>query len=291
MRARRALLYVPGDDRRKIEKAAALGADCVCLDLEDGVAASRKVEARTVVTQAMQEVYFRRSERCIRINSPGSGLEKEDIKAALSARPDAIVVPKVEKADQVQWAACEIEAYELREGLPLGGIRLLVGVETPLGILNLREICAADRRLEAVIFGGEDFAAAVGATRTRNGVELLYARSAVIVACAAHGLQAIDIVYIDYRDTEGLRAEAEQGARMGFAGKQVIHPSQIAPVQAAFTPSDDAIAQARRVVETFEASQKEGRGAYGLDGKMIDRPLYRAAQNVLERARAAGKTT
>ncbi|MCS6992973.1 MAG: CoA ester lyase [Anaerolineales bacterium] len=289
MHSRRALLYMPGDDRRKIEKATTLGVDCICMDLEDGTAFSRKAEARRVILQAMRELDFGRSERCIRINSIGSGFEQDDLAAALEARPDTIVVPKVETAEQVQWVSGQIESYELAHSLPLGGIRLLVGVETARGILNLKEIAAADKRLEAIIFGGEDFAASVGATRTPEATELLYARLAVVTACAAFDLQAIDIVTIDFRNPEIVRAEAEFGAKLGFAGKQVIHPAQVEPVQTAFTPSEEAIAYARRVVETFEAHQGEGKGAYELDGKMIDLPLLKNAQNVLARARAAGK--
>lgn len=289
MKARRALLYMPGDDRRKIEKAVTLGVDCICMDLEDGTALSRKAEARAVIAQAARELDFGRAECCIRINSVGSGFERDDLAAALAARPNAIVVPKVETAEQTQWVSGQIESYELAKGLPLGKIRMLVGVETAKGILNLKEIAGADKRLEAIIFGGEDFAASVGATRTPEATELLYARLAVVTACAAFELQAIDIVTIDFRNPEIVRAEAEFGAKLGFSGKQVIHPAQVEPVQTAFTPSDEAIAYARRVAETFEARQGEGRGAYELDGKMIDLPLFKNAQKVLERARAAGK--
>lgn len=289
MHSRRALLYMPGDDRRKIEKATTLGVDCICMDMEDGVAVTRKVEARAVIAQAMKELDFGTSERCIRINSFGSGFEKFDLAAAVATNPDAIVVPKVEAAAQVRSISEYIEVYERSSKMETGSIRMLVGVETARGILNLKEIAEADKRLEAIIFGAEDFAASVGATRTREGTEVLYARSAVVAACAANELQAIDMVYIDFRDIEGLRAEAEQGTRLGFSGKQVIHPNQVAAVQEAFTPSAEAIEYAQRVVKTFAASQKEGRGAFALDGKMIDMPLLKNAQNVLDRAKAAGK--
>lgn len=289
MRSRRALLYMPGSDRKKIEKAATLGVDCICMDLEDGTALNKKAEARQVIASAMRELNFGRAERCIRINSVGSGFEQDDLPAALAARPDTIVLPKVESAEQVRWVSSEIESCELAHGLPLGGIRLLIGLETARGMMNLKEIASADKRLEAIIFGAEDFAASIGATRSRNGWEVLYARSAVVTACAANDLQALDMVFIDFKDPVNLRIEAAQGAAMGFSGKQIIHPSQVQPVQEAFTPNDDAIAYARRVVETFESHQKEGRGAYELDGKMIDLPLLKAAQGVLARARAAGK--
>ncbi|HSM69995.1 MAG TPA: CoA ester lyase [Anaerolineales bacterium] len=289
MHSRRALLYMPGDDRRKIEKATTLGVDCICMDMEDGTAVSRKAEARAVISQAMQELNFGDSERCIRINSLGSGFEQKDRASALAAEPDTIVVPKIETAEQIKWVSDQIESYELSNKLDIGSIRLLIGLETAKGILNLKEIAEADKRLEAMIFGAEDYAASVGAIRTKEGTEVLYARSAVVTACAANDLQAIDMVYIDFKDTEGLRAEAQQGAGLGFSGKQIIHPNQVTPTQEAFTPSDEAIAYAQRVVETFEASQKEGKGAYALDGKMIDMPLLRNAQKVLDRAKAAGK--
>jgi len=289
MHSRRALLYMPGDDRRKIQKATTLGVDSICMDLEDGVAANKKAEARSVIAQAMKELDFGDSECCIRINSIGSGLEKRDLAAALAAEPNSIVIPKIETAEQVSWVSERIEIYELTSRLNVGSIRLLIGVETAKGILNLKEIAEADKRLEAIIFGAEDYAASIGATRTKEGTEVLYARSAVITACAANDLQAIDMVYIDFRDLEGLRVEAERGAGLGFSGKQIIHPNQVVPVQEAFTPSDEAIEYAKRVVKSFKASEKEGKGAYALDGKMIDMPLLKNAQKVLERAKAAGK--
>ena len=289
MHSRRALLYMPGDDRRKIEKATTLGVDCVCMDMEDGVAITHKAEARAVIAQAMKELDFGKAERCIRINSVGSGFEKYDLAAAVATNPEAVVVPKIETAQQLRSISEYIEMYELASKMEIGTIRMLVGVETARGVLNLKEIAEADRRLEAIIFGAEDYAASIGATRTRESTEVLYARSAVVTACAANELQAIDMVYIDFRDTEGLRAEAAQGAQLGFSGKQIIHPNQVAPVQEAFTPSAEAIEYAQRVVAAFAASQKEGRGAFALDGKMIDMPLLKNAQKVLERARAAGK--
>ena len=288
MHSRRALLYMPGDDWKKITKSLTLGVDCICMDMEDGVAVNRKAGARATIAKALQELDFGKSEKLARINSVGSGWEKDDIAAVLPVRPDGIVIPKIESLDQIKWGSEIIEAAELRYGWPINSVRMLVGVETAKGILNLKEI-ASHPRLDAIIFGGEDFAASVGATRSRDATELLYARQAVVVACAAFSLQAIDIVTIDFKDMEALRAESEFGARLGFSGKQIIHPAQVEPVQTAFTPNEEAIAHAKRIVESFEASQKEGRGAFALDGKMIDMPLLKNAQKVLERARAAGR--
>ena len=288
MHSRRALLYMPGDDWKKIAKSLTLGVDCICMDMEDGVAVNRKAEARETIAKALQELDFGKSEKMARINSVGTGWEQDDIDAVLPFHPNGIVIPKIESLDQIKWGSEIIEAAELKYGWPLNSVRMLVGVETAKGILNLKEI-APHPRLDGIIFGGEDFAASVGATRTPEATELLYARQAVIVACAAFGLQAIDIVTIDFKNLDVVRAEAEFGARLGYAGKQVIHPAQVEPVQAAFTPNEAAIANARKIVETFEASQREGRGAFALDGKMIDMPLLKNARKVLGRARAAGK--
>jgi citrate lyase beta subunit len=284
MHSRRALLYMPGDNWKMITKSITLGVDSICMDMEDGTAVNKKAEARATIAKALQELDFGASEKLARINSVGSGWEKDDIEAVLPYHPDGIVIPKVEAFEQVEWASRIIEAAELKNGWQVNSIRVLIGVETAKGILNLKEI-AAHPRLDAVIFGGEDFAASIGATRTKDAVELLYARQAVVVACAAFDLQPLDIVTIDYKDLEALKLESEFGARLGFSGKQVIHPNQVPVVQEAFTPSDEAVAYARRIVETFEASQKEGKGAYSLDGKMIDMPLLKNAQKVLARAK------
>lgn len=288
MHSRRALLYMPGDDWKKITKALTLGVDCICMDMEDGVAVSQKAIARATIARALQELDFGYSEKLARINAVGSGWESDDIEAVLPFRPDGIVIPKVESLGQIEWASKMIAATERRFGWPPGSICLLVGVETARGILNLKEI-ASHPRLEAIIFGGEDFAASIGARRTPEAIELLYARQAVVTACAAYGLQAIDIVTIDFQNLDLVRAEAEFGAQLGYSGKQVIHPAQVEPVQTAFTPNDEAIEQAKRIVAGFETGQAEGKGAFALDGKMIDMPLLKNAQKVLQRAKAAGK--
>jgi citrate lyase beta subunit len=286
---RRALLYVPGDDLRKLQKAATLSADSVCMDIEDGVAINRKAAARETIAEALRRIDFGCSERLVRINPIGSRLETEDLQATIAGRPDGYVLPKVEMPQQIEWLCWRLTEAEQSRGWPIGSIRVLALVETARGIVNLREIADCDARLDALIFGAEDFAGDIGATRTREGHEVFYARSAVVTHAAALDLQAIDMVFVDFRDTEGLVRESLEGARMGFAGKQIIHPSQVQPVQDAFTPSDEAIAHARRVVESFEASQAGGAGAFALDGKMVDMPVVKAAQRVLDKARVAGK--
>ena len=298
MRARRALLYMPGDELHKIRKAATLGVDCACMDMEDGVAVNRKAEARQCIVQALQTLDFGRSERLVRINAISSGLEVDDLDALFGEQapralppPDGIVVPKVESPEQVHWINDRLSQAEQRFGWAAESLALIIQIETARGLVYVREVLSAKLtapRLQAVIFGAEDLASDIGMTRTRPGAEVAYARGAIVAHAAAFDLQAIDMVYVDFHDRPGLETEARQGAEMGYAGKQIIHPAQVEPVQAAFTPAPEAVAHARRVVEAFEAYQREGRGAFALDGKMVDLSVVKAAQRVLERARAAG---
>lgn len=289
MRARRALLYMPGDDMHKIEKAIGLGVDCICMDIEDGVASNRKPEARSTIFQALQTLDFGRSERLVRINPVGSGLVEEDLRAVLPAHPDGLVIPKVGSAEQVRWVSKRLANAEREHGWTVGSTVLLALIETALGVVNLREIASSDPRLQALIFGAEDLAGDIGAERTRAGWEIFYARSATVTHAAAYELQALDMVFMDLHDIDELRQESQEAARMAYTGKQVIHPNQVGPVQEAFSPSDEAIRHAQRVVEAAAQHQAEGTGAFTLDGKMVDAPVVRAAEWVLERARSAGK--
>ncbi|MGB9800993.1 MAG: HpcH/HpaI aldolase/citrate lyase family protein [Thermanaerothrix sp.] len=288
MRARRALLYVPADDWHKIQKATTLGVDCVCLDLEDGVAQNRKEEARQNIARALATLDFGRAERLVRINGLESGLAEVDLAAVLPTRPDGIVLPKVLTAEDLRWVEAQIGAAEQRAGWPSGDIILLAIIERARAFLHLPEICQATPRLEALIFGAEDLAAELGVKRTREGWELFHARSTLVMHAAAFGLQAIDWVTVDFQDIGWVRQEAERGAALGFNGKQIIHPNQVLPVQAAFTPSPEEIAWARELLAAFEAHQAQGKGAFAWQGQMVDRPVIRRAEGILARAQAAG---
>jgi citrate lyase beta subunit len=287
-RTRRALLYMPGDDLHKIEKAITLGVDSICMDLEDGVAYNHKTAARDTITKALNQLTFGDSERLVRINPVNSPFIEADLEITLPARPDGIVVPKVESASQIRWVSHQIaEVEEFHEWEP-GKIALLVIVESAKGILNLTEISNADPRLDALIFGAEDLAGDIGATRTPESLEIFYARSVLILHAKAAGLQAIDMVCMDFSQPDRLRDEAMQGLNLGYTGKQVIHPRQIPIVQQVFTPGQDEIERATRLLEAYQDHLKNGVGAFAIDGKLIDAPVIRAAENVLQRARAAG---
>lgn len=288
-RVRRALLFSPGDDLKKLTKAAASGVDAVIMDLEDGVAVNRKVEARETIITALQTLDFGRSERLIRINAVGSGLESDDLTMTLPAHPDGYVIPKVEHPEQIAWVSERIKPFDRYETWEQGSIRLLALIETALGVVNLKQIATADRRLDALIFGAEDLASSVGAIRSKDGWEVFYGRSAVVTHAAAFDLQAIDTVYTDFKDVDGLREDAAQAARMGYSGKLAIHPQQVQPITEAFIPSDHAIDYARRLIAIYDAQQANGTGVFDFEGKMIDMPMIKAARRVLDRAKVAGK--
>jgi len=289
MRIRRALLFMPGDSRRKIEKGAGLDVDAIIMDLEDGVALNNKPAARATIATALREVDFGSSERLVRLNPVPSAFFEDDLVATIDARPDGYVLPKVESAAEVQAVAERLQQAETRHGWESGSITLLAIIETALGIVNLREIAGSDPRLAGLIFGAEDLVGDIGATRSPDGWEVFYARSAVVIHAKAAGLQAIDTLITDLSaDEEYLVAEAEQSHYMGFDGKLAIHPRQVAPIQLVFTPSDDAIRQARQLIAAHDAHQAAGTGAFEYEGKMVDMPMVRAAQVVLARAQAAG---
>jgi len=285
MSLRRAPLFIPGDSPRKIEKGLTLKADAVILELEDGVADERKAEARQIVAKALQTLDFGPAERLVRINALETGLAEADLEATLVGRPDGYVIPKVETAAAVQWVSQTIRAWEQKEGWPSEGIRLLAIVETALGVMNLREIAAAGPRLEALLFGAEDLAGDIGAIRTPAGWEVFYAKSAVVTAAAAFGLEAIDTPFINLQDPTGLGVEARQALEMGYSGKLAIHPAQLETLRQIFTPSPEAVAAAQRLLEVYADHVARGSGVFILDGKMVDRPMVRAAQKILTKAR------
>jgi citrate lyase beta subunit len=289
-RPRRALIFTPATERRKIEKAASLGADGVIVDLEDSVALSRKEEGRAQGVAALAEVDFGKSERILRLNAEGSGLEEADLAAALAGArlPDAILLPKVERADAVRAVADALTRAERSRALAPGSVKLLAIIETARGVVRLAEIAAAHPRLEALVFGAEDLSGDIGAVRTRAGKEVEVARGLVVLHAAAERLQAIDTPFVHLEDEAGLANETREALEMGYTGKLVIHPRQLAPILAVFTPREDELRAALHLLAEHERHQREGLGVFALDGKMVDMPMVRAAERVIARARGAG---
>lgn len=288
MRPRRALLYVPGNDLKKITKAAGLDVDGVILDLEDGVAANRKDEARSTILEVLKTVDFGRSERLVRINPFYTQRAEQDLAAVLPGKPDAIIVPKANTAEIIKETDHLITAAESANGFTPGSIGIIALIESGMAYVNLASICAVSPRLQGLILGAEDLCADTGITRTPGAQELLFARSSLVMHAAAFGLQAIDIVQTNFTNNELLQAECKTGAELGFTGKQIIHPAQVEITQTAFTPSAEAIEKAQKIMEGAQIAQAEGMGAYSLDGEMVDLPVVKRAETILARARAAG---
>lgn len=289
-RVRRALLFMPGDDRRKIEKGALIDVDAIIMDLEDGVALSNKEAARHGVSAALQEVDFGKSERIVRLNPPSvPELSRPDFDITIRGRPNTYVLPKIESAGQVQLIDSWLTEAESLNGWPAGEIALIALIETALGIVRLAEIAASSSRLQALAFGAEDLAGDMGAQRTAEGWEGFYARSAVVLYAKAFGLQAIDTPFIDVKADETMLAdEAERAMQMGYTGKLAIHPRQVAVIQQVFTPTAVQIDRARELIDLHQRHQAAGTGVFAFEGKMVDMPMIRAAQSILDRARAAG---
>jgi citrate lyase subunit beta / citryl-CoA lyase len=294
VRLRRSLHFVPGGNERMMTKALTLPADGLILDLEDAVPPDRKAATRLVVRQWLSQLDFGGRERWVRMNPIASGLGRADLEETIGGRPDGYVVPKPRSAADIREIAQHLDRLEEGEGLPNGTTRLaLIATETPEGLLNIKDVAAASPRTVAVSWGVEDLSAAMGlpAVRDAGGHYLdipRYARAMCAVAASAAGVEWLDTVYTDIADLDGLRRECEEAVAMGFTGKISIHPSQIEIINAAFTPTKEAVEEARELVLAFEAHAARGAYAFTFKGQMVDAPHLARARRVLERGRRAG---
>jgi citrate lyase subunit beta/citryl-CoA lyase len=283
--ARRSLLFSPGDRPELMRKAPDSGADVVAFDLEDAVAPGEKAAAREAVNEVLTDSEFDPScEVCVRTNAvrPSPDLAADDLKAVLAGEPriDSVMLPKAERAEDVRILDSLLAGR--RADLPV-----LALCESAAGVLNAEAIAAADP-VTAVAFGAEDLAADIGAGRTREGTEVLHAREHVVLAAAAAGVDAIDTVFTDIGESEALAADTEFALELGYDGKMCIHPAQVSVVNDAFTPAEDRIDWARRVLTAAAEAEADGVGVFRVDDEMIDAPLIARAEQVRERATAAG---
>ncbi|NIB98906.1 CoA ester lyase [Halobacterium sp. R2-5] len=280
--ARRSVLFSPGDRPELLRKAPGTGADVVVFDLEDAVAPAQKTEARTAVQSVLSGPEFDPGcEVCVRVNpvGAGAGADVETVIAGENPRLDAVMLPKARSAENVDTLGRLLDerGYD---------VPVLALVESARGVLHAEEIADAGPT-DALLFGAEDLSADVGATRTDEGLEVLHAREEVVLAAAAAGVDAIDTVYTDIEDTEGLAEETAFAAQLGYDGKMAIHPGQVPVVNDAFTPAAEDVEWAERVLTAREEADEEGRGVFRVDGEMVDAPLVAQAERILARARAA----
>jgi citrate lyase subunit beta/citryl-CoA lyase len=272
--ARRSVLFSPGTEPAKLHNAPATDADVVVFDLEDGVVPAEKPAARETVRTALGDVLPAHCEVCVRVNPVGRGAA-EDVAVALAGpAPDSVMLPKTGGNDDIDRLAALLAEAGL--DCPVWAL-----VESAAGVLAADAIAAAEAT-DAVVFGAEDLAADIGATRTAGGGELAYARQYVVLAARAAGVTPIDTHYPDYTDHEGLRAETRRAVELGYDGKLAVHPEQATILNDVFTPSADRVAWAERILA---ARDSHDGGVFVVDGEMIDAPQIRQAQRVLERAR------
>jgi citrate lyase subunit beta/citryl-CoA lyase len=285
----RTLLFVPGNQERRLDKARSIPADALILDLEDSVPLAEKNSARVMVSSSIDGLTLSGREVFVRINALSTDHTAADIKAIVIPGLSGICLPKSESADDILKADALITDAEREAKLKMGSIRLLALVETPKGIINAYEIAGASPRVFGIAFGPEDYALEMDIKRTKEGAEIYYPRVVIAVACHAAGILAIDGVYTDIRDEEGLRQEAGLARQMGFHGKLLIHPNQVSPVSQIFSPTEEEIAHARGVVEAFEAALAKGQASTSFEGRMIDAPVAERARKLLALAESIAK--
>jgi len=285
---RRTMLFVPGNNPGMIRDAGIYSADCVMFDLEDAVSVNEKDSARFLVFGALTRLEYPGKELVVRVNDPRTAAGREDLEAIVRAGGAVIRLPKTETAEDVAFCAALIEEIEKKAGREPGSTRMMAAIESAEGVLNARSIARASRRLVAVALGAEDYVTDLKTTRSAEGTELLFGRSMVLLAARSAGIDAIDTVFSDINNEEGLRRETTLIRQLGFDGKSVINPRQIRIVHEVFTPTEKEIAHARAVLEAIREAERRHSGVISLNGKMIDRPVVLRAERTLALARAAG---
>lgn len=281
MKRRRTMLYVPGSHPSKIQEAPIYGSDSIMIDLEDAIAPKEKDAARLLTYHALRSVDFMGIETVVRINSFDSGHAQKDIEAVVRGGVDVVRLPKTEKAEDLHEVEAVIAAVEKACGRKVGSTKMMAAIESPLGVLNALSIATATERLIGIAIGAEDFVTAMHTTRSPGGMELLVARSQILMAARAAGIMAIDTVYSDLDNMEGFEEEVRLIKQLGFDGKSVIHPSQVAPVHRIYTPETDAVDEAKEIIRATKEAEERGSGVITVRGKMVDKPMIERAQRVL----------
>ena len=283
MKICRTLLFMPGNNPGMLASAGALGQDMVIFDLEDAVAQTEKDAARVLVRHALRYARPEGMEVIVRINDLGTTFWREDLIACVAGEADYIMLPKCTVPEDLTAIANAMEDAAAKHGgrMPKG---LLVIIESPLGMENVFAIASGHPLLKGMLLGAEDLTADLGAKRTPKGDEVLFARSRLLMACKAAGVKAIDCPFPFVNDIAGLATDAAFAAQLGFDGKAVISPHHVHIVNTAFSPSEEQLQWAERVMAAAERAKKEGKGAVSLNGMMIDLPVIKRAENILARA-------
>ena len=287
----RSWMFVPGDRQKMIDKAVALPVDAILLDIEDGVAPAAKETARKQIAESLDRIAVQKKEnpsyrtpaRYVRINAVGHERMNADVECVIRPALEGLAVPKVETPDQVDVVEKILDEREPKMGLVRGSVRLLLALESPRGLFNAYAIATSSPRVIGLMFGAEDFSRELSLPLRREGeaVDLIYARSAMVTAAAAAHVQAVDAVWANFQDIEGLKKFALQSRRLGFSGMSLIHPAQIEEVNAAFTPTSEEVDYCRRVVQAFDDARSRGEGAIAFGGQLLDMPIVDRARQTI----------
>jgi len=287
IKLRRTMLFCPGNNPGMLSNAYIYGADSLMFDLEDSVSMKEKDAARMLVYHALKTIDYGDTELVVRINSLDNG-GKKDIEAMVAGGVDVIRLPKTECAQDIKDTEAEIEKTEKKFNIPIGRTKMMAAIEGALGIVNAYSIATASKRLIAIALGAEDYCANIKTTRSLEGSELFLARATMVVAARAAGLDCIDTVYSDINNEEQLVREATAIKQLGFDGKSVINPKQIAPIHKVFTPTEIEIEKAEKIKKALDAAEKKGSGVASLNGKMVDKPVALRALRCIAMAKASG---
>ena len=284
---RRSMLFMPGNNAGMLLNADILGADAVILDLEDAVSPAEKDAARILVRNAIQTLHYQ-CEVCVRINSIDTAFWKQDLDAILPLKPSLIMPPKISTAQDVLTVDAYMTELEDKLGMERNTVKLIPLIETALGVENAFAIASSSPRVAAMLLGGEDLTTDLQCKRTKEGNEIFYSRSRIVVAARAAGIDCYDTPFTDVNDDEGLRADAAFAKSLGFTGKSSISPRHVASINEIFSPTQADIEYAEDVMETIRIAKEQGKGVVSLRGKMIDAPIVTRARQVLEMAEAMG---
>ncbi|MGG7098246.1 citrate (pro-3S)-lyase subunit beta [Clostridium sardiniense] len=287
-RLRRSMMFVPGSKPAMIKDCTIYGADSVMFDLEDSVSILEKDTARRLVYHALKSMDFGDTETVVRVNALDSEFGLEDLKAIVRAQPDVIRLPKTETAQDVIDMENVIASIEEEVGLPIGTTKMMAAIESALGVLNAYDIATSSKRLMGIALGAEDFVTDMKTNRSPEGIELLAARSQIILASRAAKISAFDTVYSDVNNEEGFIREAILIKQLGFDGKSLINPKQIDLLHKIYEPTLKEIEKSILIIEAAEEAERRGSGVVSVNGKMIDKPIIARAERVLMIAKASG---
>lgn len=282
----RSWLFVPGNRERFLDRLDSLRPDAVILDLEDSIPPGEKIRTRAAVRAVLRSERLAGQRLFVRVNDFRTGLAADDLEAVVSNRLAGIFLPKIEQVDELREANRLLALAEAAAGLAIGSSRIIPIVETVRGIVRVAELAGAGKRILGLNFGYDDFTLDLEVARSRDGLETLYPRSRIAISARAAGVEAIDGPLADFGDLEALEAECRVSRQLGFTGKQCIHPSQIEPVNRAFSPTEQELAQARAVIAAYEEAVQHGHGSARLGESMIDTPVVERARRLLAKGEA-----